>query len=330
MGKKKRVLSGTRPTDRLHLGHLLGALDNWRRFQNEECFYMIADWHALSSEYADPGRIKESTFQVAVDYLSAGLDPEKSVIFVQSWVPEHAQLHLLLSMLVPIPWLERNPTYKEQLQEVKGKDLSTYGFLGYPVLQAADILLYKADIVPVGQDQLPHLELCREIVRRFNNIYNTQLLVEPQPSLTKVPKLPGTDGRKMSKSYKNCIYLSDRGKELEKKLMTMITDPARKRRDDKGHPDVCAIFSFIEVFSAQDKEDIAQACKEAKIGCVECKRKLVKVLEQAMGPLWENRAKWEAHPDDLWDILRQGSAKAREEARSTFKEVLAVVGMPVC
>lgn len=330
MTKKKRVLSGTRPTDRLHLGHLLGALDNWRKFQEQECFYMIADWHALSSEYADPRNIKDNVFQVAIDYISCGLDPEKSIIFVQSWVPEHAQMHLLLSMLVPIPWLERNPTYKEQLQEVKGKDLSTYGFLGYPVLQAADIVLYKADTVPVGVDQLPHLELCREIVRRFNGFYKKDLLVEPQPSLTKVSKLPGIDGRKMSKSYKNAIYLSDRGKDLEKKVLNMITDPARKRKTDKGHPEVCTVHKFYEVF-AEDKDvkdEIAEQCRNAQIGCVECKKKLVGLLSKFMEPIWEKRNKLEKEPDMLWNILRTGSSKAQEVASKTFSQVLDVVGMP--
>jgi len=328
MTKKMRILSGTRPTNRLHLGHLLGALDNWRKFQDEECFYMIADWHALSSEYADPSRIRENIFQVAVDYLSAGLDPEKSVIFVQSWVPEHAEMHLLLSMLVPIPWLERNPTYKEQLQEVKGKDLSTYGFLGYPVLQAADILLYKANTVPVGVDQLPHLELCREIARRFNSLYSTDLLVEPKASLTNVPKLPGTDGRKMSKSYGNCIFLSDRGKDLEKKILSMITDPGRKRRQDKGNPEVCTIFAFYKVFCPKEKENLSQLCCQADIGCVECKRKLIDVLNEVMDPIWERRSKWESNPKALWEILKQGSAKARAITKKTFAEVLDVVGLP--
>jgi len=328
MAKKKRVLSGTRPTDRLHLGHLLGALENWRKFQREECYYMIADWHALSSEYANPENIRENVFQVAVDYISCGLDPEKSVIFLQSWVPEHTQMHLLLSMIVPIPWLERNPTYKEQLQEIKGKDLSTYGFLGYPVLQAADIVLYKADTVPVGIDQLPHLELCREIVRRFNNLYHTDLLVEPKSNLTNTPKLPGIDGRKMSKSYKNCIYLSDRGKQLENKILSMITDPARKRREDKGHPEICTVFTLHKLFNPVHKDEIASACQKAKIGCVECKHRLIKTLGKVMEPIWERRAELEKRPDDLWDILKEGSKKARKTAGATLKEAFRITGMP--
>lgn len=327
---KKRVLSGTRPTDRLHLGHLLGALSNWRKFQNQECYYMIADWHALSSEYADTSRLKENIFQVTIDYLSAGLDPEKSVIFLQSWVPEHAEMHIVLSMLVPLPWVSRNPTYKEQLQEVKGKDLSTYGFLGYPILQAADIVLYKANIVPVGVDQLPHLEMAREIVRRFNSIYNTNILIEPQPSLTDVPKLPGIDGRKMSKSYKNCIYLSDRGKELEQKVLNTITDPARKKKTDKGHPEVCVVHTYHKIFNPNEAKSLDEACRKAEIGCVDCKRKLIKVLEKTMQPIWDKREQLEKDPDKLWDILKEGSKKARGIASNTFSEVLDAINLPKC
>lgn len=323
--KKKRILSGMRPTDKLHLGHLLGALDNWKKFQNQECFYMIADWHALSSEYADTTRIKENIFQVTIDYISAGLDPEKSVIFLQSWVPEHAELHLVLSMIVPLPWVTRNPTYKEQLQEVKGKDLSTYGFLGYPVLQAADIILYKADTVPVGVDQLPHLEMCREIVRRFNSMYKTDILVEPHPSLTNIPKLPGLDGRKMSKSYKNCIYLSDMGKELEKKVLNMITDPARKRKTDKGHPEICIVYSYHKIFNPGETEEISHACRNAEIGCVECKHKFINALSKTLQPIWDKREQLEKKPDQIWDILKHGSKKAREVAALTYSEVLKAI-----
>jgi len=327
--KKHRILSGMRPTDRLHLGHLLGALENWKKYQDHECYYMIADWHALSSEYEDTSRLKDNIFQITIDYISAGLDPEKSVIFLQSWVPEHAQLHLVLSMIVPLPWVERNPTYKEQLQEVKGKDLSTYGFLGYPILQAADIVLYKADLVPVGVDQLPHLELCREIVRRFNCIFKTEILVEPHPSLTSVPKLPGLDGRKMSKSLKNCIYLSDKGKELEKKVLGMITDPARKLKTDKGHPDVCAVFNYHKIFNTAEASEIEHACKNAHIGCVDCKRKFEKVLIGVMQPIWEKRAHLEKDPDLLWDILKEGTKKARHAALKTMDEVMKAVNLPL-
>jgi tryptophanyl-tRNA synthetase len=326
---KKIILSGMRPTDRLHLGHLLGALSNWKKFQEYEAYYMIADWHALSSEYENPSKLTENIFQITIDYLSAGLDPHKSTMFLQSWVPHHAQMHLILSMIVPIPWLERNPTYKEQLQEVKGKDLSTYGFFGYPVLQAADIVLYKANTVPVGQDQLPHLELCREIVRRFNNLYNTEILIEPHPSLTSTPKLPGLDGRKMSKSYKNAIYLSDKGKELEKKILSMITDPERKKKTDKGHPEVCTVHAYHKIFNPHEAHSIDNACRNAEIGCVECKHKLVKALELTMQPLWEKRENLEKDPDVIWDILKHGSKKASAVAEKTLNEVLGAVSIPV-
>jgi len=325
---KKRILSGMRPTDRLHLGHLFGALANWKKLQEEEAFFMIADWHALSSEYEHPERLKENIFQVIVDFLSAGLDPNKCTIFLQSWVPEHSQMHLILSMLVPIPWLERNPIYKEQLQEIKDKDIRTYGFLGYPVLQAADIVLYKANTVPVGQDQLPHLELCREIVRRFNYLYKTDLLVEPQALLTEVPKLPGIDGRKMSKSYKNCIYLSDRGKELEQKILAMITDPARKRRNDKGHPEVCTIYAFHKVFSKDQVDEISQGCREAAIGCVDCKKMLYKNLSTVLEPIWQKRAELEQKPAFIWDILQEGSRKAHIVAKETYEAVLEKISIP--
>lgn len=324
----KRILSGVRPTGQLHLGNLLGALENWKKIQNEKCFFMIADWHALSSEYANAGMIKNNIFQVAVDFISAGLDPEKSIIFLQSWVPEHAELHLLLSMIVPLPWLKRNPTYKEQLQEVKGRDLATYGFLGYPVLQAADIILYKADTVPVGMDQLPHLELCREIVRRFNYLYKTDILVEPQPLLTRVPKLPGIDGRKMSKSFDNCIYLNDRGKDLEKKILNMFTDPARKRKTDKGHPAICPVFQYHQIFNKKEAEEITALCSQAKIGCVECKRKLLAILEEVLQPIWARREDLEKTPDLIWDILKDGSRQARDTARKTLRQIIKAVGLP--
>jgi tryptophanyl-tRNA synthetase len=326
---KKRILSGMRPTGKLHLGHLLGALDNWKKFEEHECFYMIADWHALSSEYENTADLKDNIYQITIDYLSAGLDPYKNVIFLQSWVPQHTEMHLVLSMIVPLPWLERNPTYKEQMQEIKGKDLTTYGFLGYPVLQAADIVLYKANTVPVGVDQLPHLELCREIVRRFNSIYKTDILVEPHPSLTNTPKLLGLDGRKMSKSYKNAIYLADRGKELEKKVLSMITDPERKKKTDKGHPEVCIVHSYHKIFNSSEAQVIDNACRNAEIGCVECKHKLVFALEKTMQPIWDRREKLEKDPDIIWDILKQGTKKASEVAEKTISQVLKAINLPV-
>lgn len=329
----ERVLSGTRPTDRLHLGNLLGAIENWKEFQNQigkrfdECFFMIADWHALTTEYEKPGQLKENIRQVAIDYISAGLDPKKSTIFVQSHVKEHAELHLLLSMLTPIAWLERNPTYKEQLQELKEKDLKTYGFLGYPVLQAADILVYKATLVPVGLDQLPHLELCREIVRRFNFLYSREIFPEPQDALTKVPKLLGIDGRKMSKSYGNAIYLSDSKEVLEKKVMITMTDPARKLRSDKGHPEVCTVYSLHEIFSKPQLETIAHECRQALRGCVDCKKELFKNMSVKLEPIHQKRAELEKDPNALDKILKEGSDKARQFAHQTLTEVREVMGL---
>jgi tryptophanyl-tRNA synthetase len=329
----ERVLSGTRPTDRLHLGNLFGAIENWKAFQDEigkrfdQCFFMIADWHAITTEYENPKQLRENIRQVAIDYISAGLDPEKSTIFVQSHVKEHAELHLLLSMLTPIAWLERNPTYKEQLQELKEKDLKTYGFLGYPVLQAADILVYKATLVPVGLDQLPHLELCREITRRFNFLYKKDIFPEPQSALTKVPKLLGIDGRKMSKSYKNAIYLSDSKDVLEKKVMITMTDPARKRREDKGHPEVCTVYSLHEIFSKPQLGTIAHECREALRGCTDCKKELFRNMSTKLEPIHQKRAELEKDPKALDKILEMGSDKARHHAQQTLSEVREVMGL---
>ena len=316
-----------RPTDRLHLGNLLGALENWKRLQEQHrCFFMIADWHALTTEYADPKTLKENVRQVAIDFLAAGLDPEKATIFVQSAVPEHAELHLALSMIVPIPWLERNPTYKEQLEEVKGKDLRTYGFLGYPVLQAADIMLYKANLVPVGVDQVPHLEIAREIARRFNCLY-APVFPEPQAQLTVVPKLPGTDGRKMSKSYGNAIYLSDGIATVRKKVMSMVTDPARIRREDKGHPEVCPVYAFQQIYNGPEEERIAEECRGAKIGCVDCKSFLAEGLLRAMGPVQEKRREVESESGMSDEILAEGNKKARAVAQTTMQEVKEAIGL---
>lgn len=329
----ERVLSGTRPTDRLHLGNLFGAIENWKAFQNEignrfdECFFMIADWHALTTEYENPKLLRENIRQVAIDYLSAGLNPEKATIFVQSQVKQHAELYLLLAMTTPIAWLERNPTYKEQLQEIKDKDIKTHGFLGYPVLQAADILIYKATHVPVGLDQLPHLELCRELVRKFNFIYKKEIFPEPQSILTQVPKLPGTDGRKMSKSYGNAIYLSDSGDILRKKIMGTLTDPARKRREDKGHPEICTVYSYHCIFSKPEVETVAHECREALRGCTDCKMHLFKNMSAQLKPMHEKRAEFEAQPKKIEEILDTGAQKARRFSESTMKEVREVMGL---
>lgn len=324
----KRILSGMRPTAKLHLGNLLGALDNWKKLEGEDSYFMIADWHALTTEYASHAEIKKNVLEVVMDYFAAGLDPARSTIFVQSLVPEHAELALLLSMITPLSWLERNPTYKDQLQEQKGKDLSTHGFLGYPVLQAADILLYKADAVPVGEDQLPHLELCREIARRFNHLYKP-VFKEAEAILTKTPKVPGTDGRKMSKSYGNTIDLSDSSQEVDKKVMSMVTDPARKRREDKGHPEVCPVYFFHTIFNKANQETVAKECRNAERGCVECKREMASHLSPFLKPIYEKRKQLEGKKDQVKEMLIEGSKKARSIASETLREAKEAVGIGI-
>jgi tryptophanyl-tRNA synthetase len=325
--KKGRVLSGMRPTSKLHLGNLLGALNNWRRLQEDyECFYMIADLHALTTDYADTSQIKANIQDMAIDLLSAGIDPERSTVFVQSQVPQHAQLHLLFSMFIPIPWLERNPTYKEQLHALKGKDLSTYGFLGYPVLQAADILIYKATVVPVGEDQLPHLELAREIARRFNHLYGKVFPI-PEPKLTEVPKLPGTDGRKMSKSYNNCIYLSDSQAEIVKKVNSMITDPDRIRVNDPGHPKVCTAYQLHKVYSPEALHTIETKCRKGQIGCTSCKEKLANSLIKALTTFQEKRQRWAADSKRVAQVLEDGAQRADQIAHATLNEVKEAMGI---
>ncbi len=413
-GKKSRVLSGMRPTGRLHIGHYFGALQNWVRLQNDpayECFYFIADWHALTSDYADTSGVAENTLQIMIDYLAAGLDPQKSVIFQQSAVPEHAELHLLLSMVTPLGWLERVPTYKEALENVKDKDLHNYGFLGYPVLQTADIVIYSKEgvplVVPVGEDQVSHVELSREIVRRFNSfnglffkdeffcnweqfrvlkaqewfsnpILQTiaqeviankgsiapedkapivsalkrrasevglqnflenfgpgreflvfqQVLEEPQVMLTKTPRIPGLDGRKMSKSYGNAITLSETDEEIRKKTKVMVTDPARKRRTDPGNPDVCPVYDWHKLFSAEESgrlEWVRQGCTTAGIGCIECKDAMATNLIKWIAPVRERRVKWENDPKGVLEILDAGSKKARVVAQETMGRVREAV-----
>ena len=325
---RPRVLSGFRPTGPMHVGHLVGALDNWVRLQEtHECFFAIADWHALTSEYADPKAIRGFTLEMAIDWLAAGLDPEKSTIFVQSHVPEHAELHLLLSMIVPLSWLERVPTYKEQQEQITQRDLATYGFLGYPVLQTADILIYRASVVPVGEDQLAHLELCREIARRFNSLYGA-VFPEPQALTTRTPRLPGTDGRKMSKSYGNAINLSDDPETLRKKILTMVTDPARRRRSDPGNPEVCPVFDFHKAWSDEaTRATVDRECRRAGIGCVDCKTMLLERLEPELRPFQERRRELLSHPDRARAVLAAGAERAREEARLTMTRVRAAMGL---
>jgi tryptophanyl-tRNA synthetase len=408
-GKKSRVLSGMRPTGRLHIGHYFGALQNWVRLQNDpayECFYFIADWHALTSDYADPSAVAENTLQIMIDYLAAGLDPQKSVIFQQSVIPEHAELHLLLSMVTPLGWLERVPTYKEALENVKDKDLHNYGFLGYPVLQTADIVIYSKEgaplVVPVGEDQVSHVEISREIVRRFNLFYGFELdealrsksaaglcgnfclalgipgntlsmldfplgtekwaefssrvrarileigidnaiehlkagavadmvkfapvLQEPEVKLTLTPRIPGTDGRKMSKSYGNAITLSESDADIRAKTKVMVTDPARKRRTDPGNPDVCPVYDWHKLFSTRETlKWAAEGCRTAGIGCIECKAKMADHLIEWIAPVRERRVEYEKHPGRVLEILDEGSKKARKVAKGTMERVREAV-----
>lgn len=312
-----------RPTGKLHLGSLHGALSNWVELQDKgyECFYFVADWHALTSDYAETQSLRENCYDMIVDWLSAGLDPKKSTLFVQSAVLEHAELFLLFSMITPLPWLERNPTYKEMRTELTGKDLSTFGFLGYPVLQAADILMYKAYGVPVGVDQLPHIELTREIARRFNYLYK-EIFTIPEPLLSPVPKVLGIDGRKMSKSYDNAIYLSDRGDVLRRKVEAMFTDPARMRKTDAGNPEVCNVFAFHEIYSSPGEcEEINRDCRAAAVGCVQCKRRLAAKLEESLKPIHEKQDYYRGNSGEVEAIIEDGNGKARRIAAATMKEV---------
>ncbi|MGB9839587.1 tryptophan--tRNA ligase [Thermovenabulum sp.] len=322
MSKSHRIMSGMRPTAKLHLGNMMGALMNWVKLQDEyECFYSIVDWHALTTGYNDTSGLKSYIREMVIDWLSVGLDPEKCNIFVQSQVKEHAELHLLLSMITPLSWLERCPTYKEQLRQLEGREINTYGFLGYPVLMTADILAYKADLVPVGEDQAPHLELAREIVRRFNYLYKP-VFPEPEALYTEAKILPGIDGRKMSKSYDNYIAISATPEEIRQKVMMMVTDPARIKKSDPGHPEICTVYAFNKVFAEEERvKELEESCKNAKIGCVECKKKLSDLLVKYMEPIRERRISLEKNPDLVNDILNTGAKKAREVASKTLEEV---------
>ncbi|HEY5056878.1 MAG TPA: tryptophan--tRNA ligase [Acidobacteriaceae bacterium] len=355
----KRVLSGMRPTGRLHLGNYMGALKNWVALQNEtladgspkyECYFFIADWHALTTDYADLSELQPNIRQVALDFLAAGLDPERSTIFVQSDVKLHAELHVLLSNITPLGWLERVPTYKDQQEQLKEKDLATYGFLGYPVLQSADILIYRADAVPVGQDQAAHVEITREIARRFNHLYGSkrgaadaksdkerlaeleqetdvrEILPEPKVLLTPSPKLPGTDGRKMSKSYGNTILLSDPEDQIRAKLKTMVTDPARVRRTDPGNPDICPVFDLHKVFSSAELQaQAAEGCRTAGIGCIQCKGWVADAVVAELKPIQERRQMYEASPNLVDEILDAGGRRAWKQADATMSKVCAAM-----
>lgn len=320
--EQKTILSGMRPTGRLQLGNLLGALDNWVKLQDEyRCFFSVVDWHALTTAYEDSSEIRENTYQMVIDWLSAGLDPEKNVIFRQSDVKEHAELHLLFSMFTPLSWLERVPTYKDQIEQLREKNLATYGFLGYPLLQAADILVYRAAAVPVGEDQAPHIEMTREVARRFNFLYKKQVFPEPATILNVVKLLPGTDGRKMSKSYGNTIEMSEHPEEVRKKVSQMITDPGRLRKTDPGNPDVCTVFSFHSVFSAGDVAEVEAVCRSGEIGCVQCKKQLGERLVSYLEPIYEKRRRLEGKRDYIREILADGAVRAGKVAAETMEEV---------
>ncbi len=319
--EQKVMLSGMRPTGALHLGNYFGALENWVKLQNEyKCYFFVADWHALTTGYEDTSNIKKYINDLVIDWMSAGLDPEKCSMFLQSSIKEHAELHLLFSMCTPLSWLERCPTYKDQLSQLKEKNITTYGFLGYPCLMAADILIYKAQVVPVGEDQLPHLELAREIARRFNYLFG-EVFPEPEGKLTKAKVLPGTDGRKMSKSYNNTIALSDDPETVRKKVMSMITDPARIKKDDPGHPDVCAVYSFHKVFNETEVQQIECQCKEGSIGCVQCKRNLAAKMAEKLTPIYDKRQELLNKPEYIREVIENGNTNARIAAKKTMEEV---------
>lgn len=323
----RRVLSGTRPTGILHLGNYFGAIESWVKLQDEyECFFFVADWHALTTGYEDTSNLREYTKQVVIDLLACGLDPKKCTIFVQSHVPQHAELHLLFSMITPLSWLYRCPTYKDQMRELKERNIATYGFLGYPCLQAADILIYKAEFVPVGEDQLPHLELTREIARRFNFLYG-QTFPEPQAILNTVRVLVGIDGRKMSKSYGNTIALSEDLESVRKKVMNMVTDPARIRKNDPGHPDVCTVFAYHQIFSPEIVSETEEDCKQGKIGCVECKKRLFENISRFLEPIQAKRRELENDLDYVLGVISEGAKKAREIASRTLQEAKDRAGL---
>ncbi len=323
---KKKIFSGMRPTGSLHIGHL-SVLQNWVALQDEyECYYGIVDWHALTTGYEDKLDLKELCMEIALDWLSVGIDPAKSAVFMQSHVKEHAELHLLFSMFTPISWLERVPTYKDQLQQLgeAGKDINTYGFLGYPLLQAADILIYKANAVPVGEDQIPHIEMCREIARRFNYLYGN-VFPEPQALIGKVPLLPGVDGRKMSKSYNNTISLTASTEEIGQKVRQMVTDPQRLRKDDPGHPEVCVVAKFHQIYSP-DVQQVEEQCEGGKIGCVACKKYLAENIDKVLAPYRERRQYWQEE-GKVEKVLTESAEKAREVASVTMTEVRQAMGI---
>ncbi len=325
---KECVFSGMRPTGKLHLGHLAGALTNWLKLQDEyDCYYCIVDWHALMSEYMNSSSIRDNCKEILLDWLAVGLDPKKAVIFQQSHVSGHAELHLALSMIAPLGRLERNPIYKEQLENIADKDLQTYAFLGYPVLMAADILLYKATKVPVGEDQSIHIEIAKELARRFNNTFK-EVFPEPEILLTPTPRIPGIDGRKMSKSYNNALFISEDLDEMWDKVRTMMTDPARMRRTDPGEPEKCPVWELHKVFTLDEekKQELARECRVAGIGCIDCKKVLMGWIKEKLEPIQEQRRYFEVHGAEMMDILRDGAKRASIIASKTMEEVKTAVG----
>lgn len=326
---KGRIFSGMRPTGRLHIGHL-SVLENWVKLQDEyECVFGIVDWHALTTAFDNPEEVRKNIKEMLLDWLSAGIDPNKSIIMVQSHVKQHAELHLLLSMITPLSWLERVPTYKDQIQQLgkQGKDISTYGFLGYPLLMAADILVYKADTVPVGEDQLPHLEFTREIARRFNYLYQKEVFPEPQAILSKIPLLPGIDKRKMSKSYDNYIAMASDLAEIQAKVRLMVTDPNRIKKNDPGNPEACVVHTYHQIYNPTEVEDIGETCKKGSIGCVACKKILAEKLANYLSPIMERRNYYSERPELLDEILEEGSKKAQVLTEKTLEEVRDVMGV---
>jgi tryptophanyl-tRNA synthetase len=317
-----------RPTGKLHIGHLLGAIENWKRLQDDfDCFYMVADWHALTTGYKHPQNIKDEIREIVLDYLAGGVDPERCAFYVQSDVSEIAQLHLLLSMITPVGWLERTPTYKDQV-EALGPDIATYGFLGYPVLMTTDIIAFKAEAVPVGQDQVAHLELCREIVRRFNHLYGRAVFPEPQPRLTRFAAVPGLDGRKMSKSYGNDILINDPPETVEKKLKTAITDPQRVFRRDPGRPELCTIYQYHKIFSDDGQQrEVFEGCHAGSLGCVDCKKRVGVSMNAYLAPIQEKRRELAAQPAVIEEMLADGARRARDVAARTLADARDAMGL---
>ena len=320
-----RVVSGMRPTGKLHLGHYIGVIQNWKNLQeNYECLFFVADWHALSTKYDEGLNLKDLSIELVKEWIACGIDVSKATLFIQSEIKEHAELYLIFNMITPVSWLERNPTYKDAMNQPEYKKKNNAGFLTYPVLQTADIVIYDADLVPIGEDQKPHLELAREIVRHFHFIYKTEIFKEPKEMLTKVPRLPGLDGRKMSKSYNNAIYLDDTKEEIFKKVKMAKTDPARIKKTDPGHPEVCIVFDYHKAFSSEDEvKEIEAACKSGSIGCVECKKRCAENIEKILAPIREKKASLQN--SEILDIINEGNKKAKTLASKKMQEVNKII-----